>query len=647
MSDSPTSSCPGAIGGDTFHSQHSSGNVKSISDDFCWARFFRELAGILVLYLNIPGQAWVGLLQKVGASQVDVDDVLSQELDPEIQVYKLLNKSKSSHTSTTDWWRAFLREVQNIGNEQLTKDVEKAHEKFINGEVVDSLDSDKSIPQKVEQSPTSPSPKPPSPTPSVPKSSQSFEVINEEEVIKSSEELKTKLKEEFDNVEYSDPEVSQQIEKLCRSLQNIVGKGKLKTSQQLTEAVPQILQMESQFRAVKTYKDILEHELGLAKTQNIRLTKDNEAKSLEIQNLKQEIEELKKTKADTQLKDFDIITKREAHEIPETKKSVPVASAAITEETNTVNISAYNDLQARCIKLTKQRDQLVKVNHQWDQEYHQMEKTLRSERQKLYQEVINRDEEIMAGKRLVATLEKEKAEIERLLEQSAAEPQEQKTNLEILQKKYDNEKQKCRKYHEYATRLSHQKEKLEGEISRLNQVLSQEKKAKKALSEGKAHDYSASEDMENELIVYRQQAEIFEKDFKEEQRERRRLVGELNATKEELREVKRKLKKLSDKVQMARDEEMAQKLQAGGRLDNFIHRGVHEDRYTGGLNYAGNDQFVDAGPLSSFGSIEADSVDGNDVAGDNEINKCPRCEAQINDERTFFQHLERCLNEEQ
>lgn len=38
-----------------------------------------------------------------------------------------------------------------------------------------------------------------------------------------------------------------------------------------------------------------------------------------------------------------------------------------------------------------------------------------------------------------------------------------------------------------------------------NQVLSQEKKAKKGSSEGKAHDYSASEDMENELIVYRQQ----------------------------------------------------------------------------------------------------------------------------------------------
>lgn len=60
-----------------------------------------------------------------------------------------------------------------------------------------------------------------------------------------------------------------------------------------------------------------------------------------------------------------------------------------------------------------------------------MEKALRSESQKLYQEVINRDEEIMAGKRLVATLEKEKAETERLLEQSAAEPQEQKTNLEV------------------------------------------------------------------------------------------------------------------------------------------------------------------------------------------------------------------------
>lgn len=43
------------------------------------------------------------------------------------------------------------------------------------------------------------------------------------------------------------------------------------------------------------------------------------AHSLEIQNLKQEIEELKKTKADTHLKDFDVITKREAHEIPDKK----------------------------------------------------------------------------------------------------------------------------------------------------------------------------------------------------------------------------------------------------------------------------------------------------------------------------------------
>lgn len=50
----------------------------------------------------------------------------------------------------------------------------------------------------------------------------------------------------------------------------------------------------------------------------------------------------------------------------------------------------------------------MKINHQWDQEYHDMEKTLRNEHQKLYQDLVAKDEEIMAGKRLIASLEKEK-----------------------------------------------------------------------------------------------------------------------------------------------------------------------------------------------------------------------------------------------
>lgn len=100
-----------------------------MNDDFRWARFFRELAGILVLYLNIPGQAWLELLKKVGASQNDLDDVISQDLDPEIQVYKLLNKSKAAHSNTQDWWRIFSREITKVRNDNFSEDVQKGIQK--------------------------------------------------------------------------------------------------------------------------------------------------------------------------------------------------------------------------------------------------------------------------------------------------------------------------------------------------------------------------------------------------------------------------------------------------------------------------------------------------------------------------------------
>lgn len=43
-----------------------------------------------------------------------------------------------------------------------------------------------------------------------------------------------------------------------------------------------------------------------------------------------------------------------------------------------------------------------------------------------------------------------------------------------------------------------------------------------------------------------------------------------------------------------------------------------------GVNYAGNDRFVDAGPLSSFSSIEADGIDGNQTPPEKDGNYCPR-----------------------
>ncbi|PIK44472.1 putative TNFAIP3-interacting protein 1, partial [Apostichopus japonicus] len=313
-----------------------------VNDDFRWARFFRELAGILVLYLNIPGQAWLELLKKVGASQNDLDDVISQDLDPEIQVYKLLNKSKAAHSNTQDWWRIFSREITKVRNDNFSEDVQKV---LVWGSPSLLWKEHPHVP-------------PTDTTPCIPKHSQSFEVINEDEVIRSSEEIKSRLKEEID-VEISDPEVSQQIDNVRRVIQDIAGKTQqYQLSLQLAGAASQILKMETSYRATQTLKDILDQENEINKKEKIRLIKENEAQSQEIQSLKQEIEELKKTTADKNLNDFDVITKREAHELAETKKSVPAASATVTvDESNTVNIDAYHNLQARCIKVTKQRDQ--------------------------------------------------------------------------------------------------------------------------------------------------------------------------------------------------------------------------------------------------------------------------------------------------
>ncbi|XP_071830187.1 uncharacterized protein [Apostichopus japonicus] len=607
-----------------------------VNDDFRWARFFRELAGILVLYLNIPGQAWLELLKKVGASQNDLDDVISQDLDPEIQVYKLLNKSKAAHSNTQDWWRIFSREITKVRNDNFSEDVQKAYEKFISCEIVDSLSLGKSLPSVEGTPPCSPTPTPP---PCIPKHSQSFEVINEDEVIRSSEEIKSRLKEEID-VEISDPEVSQQIDNVRRVIQDIAGKTQqYQLSLQLAGAASQILKMETSYRATQTLKDILDQENEINKKEKIRLIKENEAQSQEIQSLKQEIEELKKTTADKNLNDFDVITKREAHELAETKKSVPAASATVTvDESNTVNIDAYHNLQARCIKVTKQRDQLVKINHQWDQEYHDMEKTLRNEHQKLYQDLVAKDEEIMAGKRLIASLEKEKnvpsAQLMMVLQEKAT-----------LEKAFGNEKSKRKKYHEYATRLNQQKDKLQREVARLNQVLSQETR-KGTKSGATAAAAPGKEELDTEIALYRQQAEYFEKDFREEQREKRRLMGELEAAKTELLSVKRKLRKVNDKVQVAQDQKIAQQLQAERNGENFYFEADHQEPTPRGLNFAGNDRFVDGGLLSSFGSIEADGVDGRKSPSDKNSNACPRCQAYISDEQIFFQHLDRCLEED-
>ncbi|PIK57829.1 putative TNFAIP3-interacting protein 1 [Apostichopus japonicus] len=452
-------------------------------------------------------------------------------------------------------------------------------------------------------------------TPCIPKHSQSFEVINEDEVIRSSEEIKSRLKEEID-VEISDPEVSQQIDNVRRVIQDIAGKTQqYQLSLQLAEPPLRYSRWRPPTERPRnhellffhqTLKDILDQENEINKKEKIRLIKENEAQSQEIQSLKQEIEELKKTTADKNLNDFDVITKREAHELAETKKSVPAASATVTvDESNTVNIDAYHNLQARCIKVTKQRDQLVKINHQWDQEYHDMEKTLRNEHQKLYQDLVAKDEEIMAGKRLIASLEKEKnvpsAQLMMVLQEKAT-----------LEKAFGNEKSKRKKYHEYATRLNQQKDKLQREVARLNQVLSQETR-KGTKSGATAAAAPGKEELDTEIALYRQQAEYFEKDFREEQREKRRLMGELEAAKTELLSVKRKLKK---------------------------------EPTPRGLNFAGNDRFVDGGLLSSFGSIEADGVDGRKSPVDKHSNACPRCQAYISDEQIFFQHLDRCLEED-
>jgi hypothetical protein len=386
------------------------------------------------------------------------------------------------------------------------------------------------------------------------------------------------------NVEPDRPEISMQIRNVEHALQSLSeGTVASEITAHLSELVPKIIRLEHKVKMQSTLQGIFEEENQKLKTQIEQLTDAMDTLSNENGLLQAEIAELKEVKQDKELGEFDYVTKKEANEIKDANAQKTEKQETTKESPGTVTTAEHFNLQQKYQCLKKQIEEIVKVNHSWDDHYRNMKAQLEAHIKDLKEQLDDTmNKANQAGD--------EKTKDDMIMEAHARIDKADKKHAEAVAEVVAVN-QKCEKLERYARTLTIQRSEMEKEIKRLNEALahklndafsasggmkaSQEVPVQTTSSAIQLHgkdkgsevwaqnveEDMTTKEMKEALELLRQQAELFQSDFIHERQDRQRVIGELDALQKELWRTKRQLQQQEQQNMMYEDEQIAHDLQ--------------------------------------------------------------------------------------
>ncbi|XP_022079503.1 TNFAIP3-interacting protein 1-like [Acanthaster planci] len=496
------------------------------------------------------------------------------------------------------------------------------------------------------------------------------------------------------------PEVSMQIHNVELALQSL-SKGNVATeiTAHLTELVPKIIRLERKVKTQTILRGIFEEENQNLKSEVELIKEERDNIKEENRKLLEEVAELKRAKEDEHLGGFDYVTKKEACEIKYAEKKEKEKHRSVQGPAG-VSEEDHSILQRKYASLKGQIEEIVKVNHSWDEHYRTMKAQLEARINILQKELDD-------AKNQILMLEKEqKVGDDMMVHEKARIEKAEKEHAGALAEAVAIN-QKCEKLERYARTLTGQRNEMEREIKRLNEALakkirnseeesagiySEQQREQRASSPSASHQQGQHDqtrlighqkgvhemteaEMKEEIELLRQQNEVFQSDFTHERQDRQRVIGELDVMQKELRRTKKLLKQCGQEVvyqdptltHLQRDRHHYSASapphdygyvvyqqpparhnrpvypQESGRL---IPHGQGRRTY----NLAANDVYIDGddvemdgGPRVSVEFNEAFS-DANPTENDQNNRICPRCERTFDNDPDYHVHINTCLD---
>nr|XP_006125646.2 TNFAIP3-interacting protein 3 [Pelodiscus sinensis] len=206
-------------------------------------------------------------------------------------------------------------------------------------------------------------------------------------------------------------------------------------------------------------------------------------------------------------------------------------------------------LEHQVILLERQKQELLEVNKQWDQQFRSM---------KLHyeQKLAEVKAKLGASQRSVSALEKERhrnqQECERLQALAREGPGQEAKEKEILSEALNELKEENKLLKEQKASVTKKKEYYECEISRLNKALRdalQKQHSSLLLPHLDTSDRNCNnEELRTQMEVLRQQVQIYEEDFKKERADRERLNEEKEALQKRNERSQSQLNKLNSQM---------------------------------------------------------------------------------------------------
>ncbi|CAM5140105.1 unnamed protein product [Natator depressus] len=250
-------------------------------------------------------------------------------------------------------------------------------------------------------------------------------------------------------------------------------------------------------------------------------------------------------------------------QLPQTGMNGPETSANQSQCTllTKKNNIPTDTLEQQIRILERQRQELLEVNKQWDQQF-------RSMKQHYEKKLAEVKAKLGASQRSVSELEKERQQNQQQCERLQALARDgllQEANeKEILNEALNELKEENKLLKEQKASVTKKKEYYECEISRLNKALldALQKQCPSFLVPhlDKADRNCTHEEMRTQLEVLRQQVQIYEEDFKKERSDRERLNEEKEALQKLNERSQSQLNKLNSQIKACwREKELLEK----------------------------------------------------------------------------------------
>ncbi|XP_053107193.1 TNFAIP3-interacting protein 3 isoform X2 [Hemicordylus capensis] len=223
-------------------------------------------------------------------------------------------------------------------------------------------------------------------------------------------------------------------------------------------------------------------------------------------------------------------------------------SGSLSEHTLTKKNISTDMLEQQIISLEKQRQELLTVNNQWDEQFRRM-------KQHYEKKVTEAKAKLEIMQKTVRELEKERLQMRQQCQRLEALAKDQLLK-EMRDKKTLKEENRLLK--KETTLANTKKSHYECEISRLNKALLDALKDQSApfhVSHVDASDRNCSqEEMRMQMEVLRQQVNIYEEDFKKERADRERLNEEKEALQSINERSQSQLNKLNSQIKDCNEE---------------------------------------------------------------------------------------------